>query len=197
MFCNSIDRITSKLVHWVRFSKSCCMPIKDRRSCCNHENLSKEDFGPVHRSLNTSLNQSLDVSIPIEHFEETDSKQKEEQILADIMLPEKTKVPLPSTGNNIKEKPKYISIKRRPGLNVWVIGLQQLIKWESAHWEAPFRHRPWHDLSVGEIPWFRHFVCASGRNVRLCDIYSFIYNLVDLKSIWIRWHPIKGWKRFW
>ena len=61
------------------------------------------------------------MSIPIEDFEEIGIKQKEEQILADIMLPEKTKVPLPSTGKNIKEKPKYISIKRRPGLNVCVI----------------------------------------------------------------------------
>ena len=61
------------------------------------------------------------ISLAIEDFQEIESKQKEEQILADIMLPEKTKVPLPSTGKNIKEKPKYISIKRRPGLNVWVI----------------------------------------------------------------------------
>ena len=97
------------------------MPLRGWRSCCYQENLEKEDLGPVQRSLNTSLNQTLDVSIPIQDFQEIESKQKEEQILADIILPEKTKVPLPSTGKNIKEKPKYISIKRRPGLNVWFI----------------------------------------------------------------------------
>ena len=73
------------------------MPIRGRRSCCYQENLYKEDFGPVHRSLNTSLNQSLDVSIPIEDFQEIESKQKEEQILADIMVPEKTKKASPKT----------------------------------------------------------------------------------------------------
>ena len=83
------------------------------------ENLSKDNFEAVHRSLNTSLNQSLDVSIPIEDFEEIKPKEKEEQILANVMVSEKTKVPLPSTGKNIKEKPKYISFKRRPGFNIF------------------------------------------------------------------------------
>lgn len=55
------------------------------------------------------------MSIPIDDFEEIEAKEKEEQILANVMVSEKTKVPLPSTGKNIEEKPKYISFKRRPG----------------------------------------------------------------------------------
>ena len=58
------------------------------------------------------------MSIPVEEFEKVDRKVKEEQIMANIMVPEKTKVPLPSTGKNLEEKPKYISFKRRSGLNL-------------------------------------------------------------------------------
>ena len=74
----------------------------------------KDDFRTVHRSLNTSLNQSLDVSIQME--DEIKDDKNEGAILADIMVPEKNQIPLPSTGTMIpSEKPKYVSIKRRPG----------------------------------------------------------------------------------
>ena len=74
----------------------------------------KNDLRTVHRSLNTSLNQSLDVSIQME--EEIKGDKNEGAILANIMVPEKNEIPLPSTGTMIKtEKPKYVSIKRRPG----------------------------------------------------------------------------------
>ena len=77
-------------------------------------NKSSDDFRAVHRSLN----QSLDVSIQVDDHEEIEENVIEGSVMANIMVPEKNEmqVPLPSTGTKIeKVKPKYVSVKRRPG----------------------------------------------------------------------------------